>query len=334
MKWLYGISDATVSCMTSGGQEYCCVNSLLCGIPLACTNYSSGADFCTNPFVEAIDWHIRFENQSSFIKAANDIGSIKRFIRKAWKMSEGERSLIGEQSRDWAVKTFSVETIGKQWEDVFDALPFRDWSSITLVPKLKNPQYPMPSEENNEAWVKLLYNNILLCEPDPQGFKHWLQSLANGTPRDAIYQFFCEQAREDNAKSEPPKDFGSLFDDNGRKRILFVLRESGGDLFISTSVLSGLKKLYPDADLYFACDPKFADILAGNSDIHKVIPYNSAMDSELAMRHYVDYYYFPAIATQRQLNYLTHERMGLDLKQHLPPAITAYKTDPFRRSLS
>lgn len=312
MKILYGIRDATISPLTSGGQEYELVNSLLCSVPLACTNYSSGADFCLNPFVHPIEWHPRFEAGSSFMKASNDVGSIKRFIAKVHAMSPAQKQAIGEQSRDWAVKTFSIDTIGKQWEDVFDALPPKDWSSITLTSKPKNPDFPMPQIASNEEWVRALYSGILLCEPDPDGMKNWLQTLQNGTPREAIYQFFQERAREDNSKNQPPQDFSSLFDKNGRKRILFVLKESGGDIFIATSLFPGLRNLYPEADLYVATDPKFHAILDGNPDVHKVLPYLPIMEQEMVMREYVDHYVFPAIATQRQLAYLTRTN-GINL---------------------
>ncbi len=313
MKLLYAIRDATVSPSTSGGLEYENVNTLLCGLPLACTNYSSGADFCLQPFVYPIDWHMRAEAGSSFIKATNDVGSIKRFIAKVVAMSAADKQAIGEQSRDWAAKTFAIDTIGKQWEDVFDALPPKDWSTITLTAKPQNPDYPMPQMASDEAFVRALYNHILLVEPDPDGLKNWLQSLANKTPRDVLYNHFCGLAREHNAKNSPPQDFGILFDKNDRKRILFVLKESAGDMFIATALFKGLKDLYPDADLYVGSEPRFHEMLAGNPHVHKVLAYHPAMEQELVMRNYVTYYYFPALATQRQLNYLTHDKVGLDL---------------------
>lgn len=314
MKFIYGIRDATVSPLTSGGLEYENVNTLLCGLPLATTNYSSGEDFCELPFVSTIEWFPRFEAGTSFMKATNSVPSIKSFIEKVWKMSDKERRSIGEQSREWAAKTFSAETVGAQWEAAFDAVPFRDWSSITLTPKPKNDKYPMPDIADDGAWIKALYNNILLVEPDPEGFKHWLMQLERKTPRQAIYDCFINIAREDNAKNSPPQDFGVLFDKNDRERVLFVLKESGGDIFIATSLFKGLKELYPNADLYVASDPKFHDLLAGNEYVHKVLPYIPIMENEMIMKEYVNYYYFPALATQRQLNYLTHDKIQLELK--------------------
>lgn len=317
MKYMYGIRDATVSPITSGGLEYENVNTVLCGIPLATTSYSSGEDFCEQPFVYPIKWKARFETGTSFMKAANDASSIQAFIEKVYHSKKSELEEIGAKGRDWAVKTFSVDVIGKQWEDLFDSLPPKDWSTITLESKqLKNETYPMPDITSNEAWIKSLYNNILLVEPDPDGMKNWLARLSEGVSRQNIYEFFIGRAKEDNSKSSAkPMDFGDLFDKNDRKRILYVIKESGGDIFICTATFKGLKDLYPDADLYVACEPKFAEILAGNPYVHRVLAYHPAMEQELLMIKYVSYYYYPALPTQKQLAYLSKDKIGLKLDE-------------------
>jgi hypothetical protein len=214
---------------------------------------------------------------------------------------------------DWARKTFSIDTIGQKWEKLFDSMPLPDWSSIDLNPVRKNENYPMPNIDNSEEWVKALYKNILMVDPDPDGFKHWIEKIQQGTSKQDIYNFFIKRAQEDNRKNEPTKDFSSLFDDNGRKKIFFAMKESGGDLFVATSLFKGLKDIYPDSDLYVGCDPKFAEVVAGNPYVYKIIAYHPIMEQELAMRQFVDYYYYPAIATQVRLNYLTHDNIGLKL---------------------
>lgn len=313
MKWVYGIRDATISPLTSGGQEYECVNTLLCGLPLACTNYSSGEDFCAQSFVQPINWHLRFEAGSSFQKATNDISSMKSAIRRFWKMSASEKQKIGEESRDWAAKTFSIETIGAQWEAIFDSLPLKDWSSISLTYKPKNPDFPMPSISSDEEWVRSLYNNILLCDPDPDGFKHWLQALQNKTPREAIYNFFVGRAREDNAKNSAPSDFWSILDTKREnKRAIMIVKESIGDVLMMTSLFESFHKQYPEHDLYVATEQKHFEVLAGNSHVFKAIPYQQFMENELAMTgagtdgmRYFDVFLFPTVGSQKCLSYLS-----------------------------
>lgn len=313
MRLMHGLFDAGISAFDSGGLERFSVASMLCGLPTAISSYSCGEDFMDLPFVHPIAWTPYYQPGTNFMKATPNVNSLKGFMNSVARMSESKKQEIGEKSRDWTAKTFSIDTIGAQWESLFDSLPPKDWSSITLDYKPKNDKLPIPVIESNEEWVKSLYNQILLVEPDPEGFKYWLSLLERGVARDQIYNFFISRAREDNAKNAPSQDFSTLFDSNGRKRALFVLKESGGDLFVSTALFKGLTELYPEADLYVACDPKFSEVLAGNPYIHKVLPYHLIMEQELAMMRYVDYYYFPALATQRQLNYLTHDKIALTI---------------------
>ena len=313
---VYGIADASISAFTSGGLEFHNVNSLLCGLPLACTNYSCGEDFCEQNFIYPINWHYRLEAGTNFIKATNDTDSICNFMRKIYGMKEDEKTKISEKSRDWAKKEFSIETIGAKWEKLFDSMPFPDWSSITLTIKPKNPSFPNPQIEDNAQWVKTLYKEILNMDDirdDDSGLLNWLTQLKNGMSRNDIYLYFIKVATDENNKNSPPKDFGEIFDKNDRKRILFVIKESGGDIVIATSLFKGIKDLYPDADLYVATDPKFHEILEGNEYVYKVLPYHNAMEAEMAMMNYVDYYYHPAIVTQRQLCYLTQDKIGVEL---------------------
>jgi len=313
---VYGIADAAISPFTSGGLEFHNVNSLLCGLPLACTNYSCGEDFCEQPFVYPIKWHTRFEHQTTYKKATNDVNSIKNFMSIMYKKTYDERRTEGEIGRDWAVKTFSIESIGPQWEKLFDSMPHPDWSQIDLTPKFKNPDYPMPTVEDNVAWVKELYRGILdlNVQDDDKGVRDWLESLRIGRSRQSIYNYFINEARKENARLKPNNDLETLFDHTpGRKKLLLVMKESGGDIFIGQALLPKLKELYPDADIYWASDEKFHELLDGNEYIYKVLKYIPEMENELLMMRYVDYFYFPALATQRQLNYLTHDKIGLEL---------------------
>lgn len=73
-------------------------------------------------------------------------------------------------------------------------------------------------------------------------------------------------------------------DKNRRKKLLLVLPESAGDIFLSTSLLQSLKEdLYPDYDIYFACYPQFHYILKNNPFLYKVINYCKSMDNPLSM---------------------------------------------------
>ncbi len=323
MHLVYGIADASISALTSGGLEFHNVNSLLCGLPLACTNYSCGEDFCANSFVHPIKWHSRYETGTNFRKACNDINSIKNFISEIYRKSDDDRREIGRKGREWASKEFHIDTIGAKWEALFDSLPEIDWSTVVLEAKPKNPAYPNPQIQDNLAWIKDLYKNILNMdniENDDSGVKNWLTQLQNNMPREQIYQFFVKTAIDENNKNRPPIDFGEFLDrNNGKKRALLVIKESIGDCLMITSLFKSFHEQYPNTDLYIGTENKYFDIFDGNPYVKKVIQYQPFFENEMACigagqsNGYFDFYFHPAIQSQRILNYLSADNSALQL---------------------
>lgn len=318
MKFLYGISDASINAFTSGGLERSIPSSLLCGLPTACTNYSSGEDFCEQSFVYALDWKPYYEPHTNFIKAATTINSIKNFIAKIYKMPLHQRYNIGQKSREWALKTFAIDVIGKQWEEIFDSCPYADWSNFKWEPEQKNPDFILPQnyKELPECdFLKIIYKEILKMDvsDNDSGLLHWINQLKNGISRDQIVDFFRKTAFDDNQKNKK-QDFWDLIDrDRPKKRALYLIKESLGDCLISSQLFESFHEEYPNTDLYVACDLKFAEIFEGNSHIYKILPYQNFMEQEMIMisaaqdknNQYFHYFFHPAIMSQRQLQYLS-----------------------------
>jgi hypothetical protein len=76
----------------------------------------------------------------------------------------------------------------------------------------------------------------------------------------------------------------SQIDNTYSLKLLIVLSESAGDIFLATSLLQSLKEdLYPDYEIYFACNKQFHDILKNNPYIYKTIIYQPIMNNALAM---------------------------------------------------
>ena len=313
MKFLYGLWDAGVSPMNSGGLEYHNCNTLLCGLPLASTNYSSGEDFCEQSFVFPINWEMDFEPGTNFIKAAPCIKSIIGFMEKIVRMPESERRLIGEKGRAWAKATFSIETVGKQWEEVIDSSPFVDWDNINLDEVKSNENYILPNnykEIPDNDFVKLLYNNILNREPDENGFNNWMTQLNNKAPREKLYEYFIDVARKESAEKKSVSVWDLIDKDRTNKRLIFVTPQSAGDIFIVSSILKSVKEQYLNYDIYFMCDPKFHEILEGNPYIHKILPWIPQFDNEMFVigagqnEQLFHAYLNPTVATQAKLAYL------------------------------
>ncbi len=314
MKYVYGLANACVSAFTSGGLEYHSVQSLLTGKPLACTNYSCGEDFCEHDFVFKLGYSDYHEAGNSFVKAATNPDDIKRFMKKVWMTTPRDMAAWGEKGRNWATKTFGIETIGAQWEKLFDSMPFPDWSSIHLTPEPKNDQFPFPEIEDEDTFIETLYREILkMVEPKSgSGFANWKTQLKGGMSRQDVYRYFIGVAQQENARNQvKPFDFWDLIDKTtGKKRALFIIKESGGDALICTQLFESFHREYPNHDLYIACDPQFADVFTGNPHVFKVLTHQPVMENELIMTGaggkdaFFDVFMHPGIPTQRHLGYL------------------------------
>lgn len=320
---IYGICDASLSIFTSGGMEYTNPQSLLCELPLLCSNYSCGEDFTCKDFIYRLDGNFTYEVGTGFKKHVPNQDTIVRFFKVIYDMPEEQRKEIGRIGRKWALETFDIKNIGPIFEKWIDSREPHNWD-FKYQEELKDPHAHILHIEDESDWIKQLYSKILKMEveDDDSGLKSWLVNLQKGQPRQQILDFFRKVAWEENAKlTQKPIDFMEILEPSGRKRFLLVVKESAGDILYATSLLASLKEQYPSTDIYFACDPQYFPILEGNLNIYKMLPYQSFMDSEIFCtgrgndKGYFDYYSNLTILSQKILNYLTHHKIGLKIRK-------------------
>jgi ADP-heptose:LPS heptosyltransferase/glycosyltransferase involved in cell wall biosynthesis len=105
--------------------------------------------------------------------------------------------------------------------------------------------------------------------------------------------------QEKLADISPDEYLKSLIDDSNAYNILFCMPRSTGDVFIATAVIDGLMKQVPEgANLYFATEPKYFNVLEGNPHIHKLVPYQQFMMNVEPCEEVFDLYLSPDTATQ------------------------------------
>lgn len=324
LSYIYGLADGSISASTSSGLEYTNFQSLLCGIPLLCTEYAGSEDFALLPFVFALDGSYTFEVQTGFKKHVPNQRTMVKFYKKIAdlkKSNSPELTKIINDGRNWALKNASVETVGGRLEQWIASRKPIDWNFEYPAYKEKNPNFPAPAIQDNVEWIKSLYKNILMMDVsdnDP-GLISWVNGLAQGQTRQVVYDYFVKVANEDNQKNIKPKEFGEVLDKRGKKTVLLVLKESIGDLLYLTCLLPSIAKQYPDYDIYLGCDSAYHEIFDGNSYIYKLLPYHPMMDNELVMtgisnhKGYFDVYINVGVATQKFLNYLTNNNIALSL---------------------
>jgi glycosyltransferase involved in cell wall biosynthesis len=312
---IYGICDASVSPYTSGGYEFHNIQSLLCGLPLLCSEYSSGETFVAQPFVFKLDGNYTFEAQTGFKKFAPFITTMTNFYKRICELSEDERLEIGRLGRDWAIKNFSYQIIGKQLEKWLDNQKAIEWDYTYPEVEPKNPFAEIPPIQDNTEWVRRLYKDILKMTVDDNdpGLQSWVTRLSGGQPRAEIESYFRKVADEENKKNPKTIDFGDLLEKNDKKRILLTIPESAGDVYMSTSLYESIRNRYPAEthDFYVATKPQFHDILLGNPYVTKVLHYTPEMDNTLlfegmgSIRGYFDVVYPIHLLSQRMIAY-TH----------------------------
>ena len=99
-------------------------------------------------------------------------------------------------------------------------------------------------------------------------------------------------------------------DGDDKKKVLFVMPQSAGDVFLSTALFRSLKDTYSEYNLYVATQPQYFEVLDGNPYVHKIIPYTPQMDNLLWLEGsgehegYFEVAFLAHIGTQRMLNYL------------------------------
>jgi len=320
---VYNLMDVYCHPFTSGGQEIPIQEAKLTELITLVTNYSCGVEMCQESAASfPLDYSEYREPQTEFIKASTSPASIAKQLVKVYNMDDSSRREMGRKARKWALENFSVDVVGKYIEQIFDALPAIDYKNISFEEERRDPLCVVPEIADNSEWITFLYHNILKrpgTDRNDAGHQYWAKELEKGMPRASIEEYFRGVARQENEKSKPVdlKDF--LGDEPASERMLFVIPESIGDVFLCTSLFENLRKTNGNRLLYVATKPEYFSILDGNPHVHKVIPFLPMMDNLLLLEGrggeagYFDIAFLPHIGTQRILDYMHNGKDSIAL---------------------
>ena len=324
MAKIYGMCDGAISAFTSGGLEFFSVESLLCGLPLLCTDYSCGKDFTNQNFVFPLDGTHTFEIGTGFIKHVPNINTMVKFYEKISEMSADKKREIAKAGREWAMNTFDVSVIGKRLEDWIDSRAGISWDFVYKL-EIKDPNAQLENIPDNKEFIKHCYSKILKMEvkDDDSGLLYWEKFLIDtnnpNNTRENLVNHFRGVAAQENQANGPKVDYSSLLLNNGKKKLLLVMKESIGDIIMSTALLESFRQKYPanEWSIYYATSPQYKEILDGSPYIDMVLDYHPFMDNEiLATGHgdnngYFDAYCHLGANAQKFLNYLTNSNITL-----------------------
>jgi len=317
---VYNLMDVYCHPFTSGGQEIPIQEAKLTELITLVTDYSCGEESCEEGSGSIpLNWTEYREHQTEFRKASTCPISIASSINSVYEMPQEQRKKQGELSRKWAIDNFSVEVIGKKFEEFIDNTPSKNYDFKDQDPDKQKRNFPnafVPHIENDSEWVLSLYKIILNIDNhvNDEGYKTWMNSLANKIPRAQVEEYFRKVAREHNAKYFPLKIEDYLSSDDKGKRILYVMPESQVDVFLSTALFKSIKTKYPDYNLYVCTKSENIPILSGNKYVHATIPYSPQFDNTLHLEGigenegFFEIAFTPHLSTQKVGNYIHNNK--------------------------
>jgi glycosyltransferase involved in cell wall biosynthesis len=317
---IYNLMDVYCHPFTSGGQEIPIQEAKLTELITLATNYSCGEDSCVPESGGLpLEWAEYREPGTQFIKASTSATSICEQLTKVYKTPSAERLAKGKQARQFVIDNYSIEVVGKFFEDLFDELPLINWDDIDLSPdalEKRNPDYIPPEENGDSEWLLDIYKNILRMDIDDtdNGYKYWMNEFVKGKKRPEILHYFVQTARKENVELFKKSLKEQIDDTRPNKRIAYVMPEHEEDIFMSLGVVRSLKQLYPDHDIYFFTLEKHFQLIDECKDIHKMCEFSNEMDDcfffegKADEEGIFDMAFLPWLETKRALNYTRHGR--------------------------
>ena len=277
---IYNLMDVYCHPFTSGGQEIPIQEAKLTELITLVTNYSCGEDCCT---VESggfpLEWAEYREPGTQFIKASTLPSSIFSQLQYVFNLSNDYKQALGKKARQFVIDNYSIEVVGKYFEDLFDSLPEVEYQFQNKKSKC-NPFYDVNDNLNDKEWIESLYDNILMRK-DPAGVIHWVQRLNTDLKRNDVLNYFRKIAINENQNMFLSEMLESLKENKNNKKIAFIQPEGAEEIIIATSLITSIKKLYPEHDIYFFTKSDYFDLVNSHPDVKKVLNYFNKMDDPL-----------------------------------------------------
>ncbi len=277
---IYNLMDVYCHPFTSGGQEIPIQEAKLTELITLVTDYSCGEDCSTEASGGfPLEWAEYREPGTQFIKASTLPNSIYSQLQNVYNLSIETRKTLGKKARQFVIDNYSIEVVGKFFEDLFDS--FSEVSYTLENKKIKcNPFYDPDPNLADKEWIECLYNNIL-NKLDTVGVVHWIQRLKTDLKRPEILNYFRKTALAENQNSFLSEMLDSLKENKNSKKIAFIQPEGAEEIIIATSLITSIKNLYPEYDIYFFTKSDYFDLVNSHPHIKKVLNYFNKMNDPL-----------------------------------------------------
>ena len=316
---IYNLMDVYCHPFTSGGQEIPIQEAKLAELITLVTDYSCGEDYCTEESGGfALDWHEYREPGTQFIKASTCSDSIASKLKMVHEMPSIERCSLGLKARQFVIDTCSIETIGKQLEDIIDSMPSVDYDGM-FDQATSNADYQFNLDLPIEDFIIDCYRgfNNEIIDKNNSVFIRWMEIFNKGADKNALVNHFKNTIQSKNAK---PIDFEDVLDkDDKGQRIAVVIPDSETDVLLINALMKNLKKQYPRHNIYIITKPQYYQYIEDNPYIHKCIAYSPSIDNPFILEGagdhagYFDLAFFPNTTTQKFVTYVHNGKDKIQL---------------------
>ena len=284
---IYNLMDVYCHPFTSGGQELPIQEAKLAELITLVTNYSCGEDSCSKESGGfPLNWSEYREPGTQFIKATTGSKHISEQLEKVYKMPQKQKEALGKKSRQYVIDNYSVEVIGKKFEEIFDSFPDVEYD-YKKEEKNLNPFFNPDESLGDKEWVESLYVNML-NEIDAKGVEHWIKRLNSDLKRPHVLAYFRKISKQKNDQQEMLKIQTELQAKSDEKRIAFIEPTNEQQIIASSSILPSLSKKYPNYKLYYITKPQYFDLINSHPSVYKVLTYSSEMDNVLNLEGKAD----------------------------------------------
>jgi len=220
--------------------------------------------------------------------------------------------------------------IATNWSGHLDFLTKGKFSAV---------EYDLVEIPKSVVWKDILVEGSAWAEVKEEDAKHRMKKMFNSYFKPTewaqelsidikekfdspiVNEIFIQTIKQNMIKQagdqiDPIEHLSSYIDSEEDFNVLYTMPLSSGDVFISTAVINGLMKDLPEnSKIYFATDPKYAQLLLNNKDIYKVIPWSQSMMNVSVCEEIFDLVLTPNVETHFVWSNWTRKGQGRLLAQ-------------------
>lgn len=273
---IYNMMDVYCHPFTSGGQEIPIQEAKLCELITLSTNYSCGEDMNTTEASGIpLEWSEYREPGTQFIKASTCSKSICKSLIQVINLTPQAKQALGENARKFIINNYSIESVGKKLEKIIDKMPEIDFNFQIEDSDEINPNYLPPRISDISSWIIDVYKNILgiNLKKEDDIVRNLIMAISNGKKKEEVLSDLKNLAIKKKQTLISDKNFAKSLDKEQKDRIALVCEGDKYNALMTSSALRGIKKLYPDKDIYIITHPINFPVFAGNKFCYKKIPF-------------------------------------------------------------